>query len=107
MTVPGRGKPLRCWKTAGHGSQTLTQAVQHSCNVAFATPGAADRRRDLLPVLRGFWLFPGERGFLRPSDRHYGDHLAGGERQYLVEPGRVLRYGKPVAVGGGFLWADL
>ena len=39
MTVPGRGKPLRCWKTAGHGSQTLTQAVQHSCNVAFATLG--------------------------------------------------------------------
>lgn len=39
MTVPGRGKPLRCWKTAGHGFQTLTQAVQHSCNVAFATLG--------------------------------------------------------------------
>ena len=25
----------RCWKTEGHGSQTLTQAAQHSCNVAF------------------------------------------------------------------------
>ncbi len=39
MNVQGRGKPLRCWKHAGHGSQTLTQAVQHSCNVAFATIG--------------------------------------------------------------------
>ncbi len=39
MSVPGRGKPLRCWKHAGHGPQTLTQAVQHSCNVAFATIG--------------------------------------------------------------------
>ena len=39
MTVQGRGKPLKCWKTAGHGSQTLTQAAQHSCNVAFATLG--------------------------------------------------------------------
>ena len=39
MNVPGRGKPLHCWKHAGHGSQTLTQAVQHSCNVAFATLG--------------------------------------------------------------------
>ncbi len=39
MAVAGRGKPLKCWKTAGHGSQTLTQAVQHSCNVAFATIG--------------------------------------------------------------------
>ena len=39
MTVQGRGKPLKCWKTVGHGSQTLTQAAQHSCNVAFATLG--------------------------------------------------------------------
>lgn len=39
MSVPGRGKPLHCWKHAGHGAQTLTQAVQHSCNVAFATIG--------------------------------------------------------------------
>ena len=39
MGVQGRGKPLRCWKHAGHGPQTLTQAVQHSCNVAFATIG--------------------------------------------------------------------
>ena len=39
MAVQGRGKPLHCWKHAGHGSQTLTQAVQHSCNVAFATIG--------------------------------------------------------------------
>ena len=38
-TVQGRGKPLKCWKTVGHGAQTLTQAVQHSCNVAFATIG--------------------------------------------------------------------
>ena len=39
MTVQGRGRPLHCWKHAGHGSQTLTQAVQHSCNVAFAAIG--------------------------------------------------------------------
>lgn len=39
MTVQGRGKPLKCWKTVGHGSQTLTEAAQHSCNVAFATLG--------------------------------------------------------------------
>ena len=39
MNVQGRGKPLHCWKHAGHGTQTLTQAVQHSCNVAFATIG--------------------------------------------------------------------
>ena len=29
----------RCWKDGGHGSQTLTQAVQHSCNAAFVNIG--------------------------------------------------------------------
>lgn len=33
MTVPGREKPVNCWKTTGHGSQTLQQVIQHSCNM--------------------------------------------------------------------------
>ena len=37
--VRGRTSPLNCWKTSGHGEQTLTQAVQHSCNVAFVDIG--------------------------------------------------------------------
>lgn len=37
--VLGRTEPVSCWKTIGHGSQTLTQAVQHSCNVAFVDIG--------------------------------------------------------------------
>lgn len=39
VNVIGRGTPVRCWKSGGHGSQTLTQAVQHSCNVAFVNIG--------------------------------------------------------------------
>ncbi|MBO5496028.1 MAG: penicillin-binding protein, partial [Oscillospiraceae bacterium] len=39
VSVLGRSNPIRCWKTQGHGSQTLTQAVQHSCNVAFVNIG--------------------------------------------------------------------
>ena len=31
--------PLKCWKTEGHGVQTLAEAAQHSCNVAFVTLG--------------------------------------------------------------------
>lgn len=38
-SVLGRNIPVRCWKSGGHGSQTLTQAVQHSCNVAFVNIG--------------------------------------------------------------------
>lgn len=39
VNVLGRTSPIRCWKTQGHGSQNLTQAVQHSCNVAFVNIG--------------------------------------------------------------------
>ena len=39
VSVLGRTSPIRCWKSGGHGSQTLTQAVQHSCNVAFVNIG--------------------------------------------------------------------
>lgn len=39
VSVKGRTAPVKCWKTTGHGSQTLTQAVQHSCNVAFVNIG--------------------------------------------------------------------
>lgn len=39
VQVQGRTAPVKCWKTTGHGSQTLTQAVQHSCNVAFVNIG--------------------------------------------------------------------
>ena len=38
-SVIGRSSPIRCWKDGGHGSQTLTQAVQHSCNAAFVAIG--------------------------------------------------------------------
>ena len=37
--VLGRTDPLKCWKTTGHGSQNLTQANQHSCNVALVQIG--------------------------------------------------------------------
>ena len=39
VTVKGRSSPIRCWKDGGHGSQNLTQAVQHSCNAAFVNIG--------------------------------------------------------------------
>jgi stage V sporulation protein D (sporulation-specific penicillin-binding protein) len=39
IDVPGREEPLHCWKRTGHGSQTLAEAAQHSCNVAFVSIG--------------------------------------------------------------------
>ncbi|MBE7017013.1 MAG: PASTA domain-containing protein [Ruminococcaceae bacterium] len=35
----GAGRGRKCWKTTGHGDQTLTQCMQHSCNVALIRIG--------------------------------------------------------------------
>ena len=59
MNVQGRGKPLKCWKTAGHGSQTLTQAAQHSCNVAFATIGLRLGEETFYRYCESFGFFKG------------------------------------------------
>lgn len=37
--ILGREDPLHCWKHSGHGDQTLAQAAQNSCNVAFSSIG--------------------------------------------------------------------
>ena len=61
VNVTGRGTPIRCWKDGGHGSQTLTQAVQHSCNAAFVAIGqrvGAER----------FYEYCDAFGFLKLSD---------------------------------------
>ena len=34
--IPGRSQLLHCWRAAGHGGQTTAQALQNSCNLAFA-----------------------------------------------------------------------
>jgi len=39
IQVIGDDEARNCWNTDGHGTQTLTQAVQHSCNVAFVQIG--------------------------------------------------------------------
>lgn len=39
ITVPGEKDPIHCWQTGGHGSQTLRQALEHSCNPAFVELG--------------------------------------------------------------------
>ncbi len=61
VSVVGRSSPIRCWKDGGHGSQSLTQSVQHSCNAAFVTIGqrvGAER----------FYQYCDAFGFLRLSE---------------------------------------
>ncbi len=34
--IPGRSQRLHCWRAAGHGAEQTPQALQNSCNIAFA-----------------------------------------------------------------------
>jgi len=34
--IPGRSQLLHCWRSTGHGSEKTPQALQNSCNLAFA-----------------------------------------------------------------------
>ena len=34
--IPGRAQRLHCWRSAGHGAEDTAQALQNSCNIAFA-----------------------------------------------------------------------
>ena len=34
--IPGRSQLLHCWRSQGHGGESTAQALQNSCNLAFA-----------------------------------------------------------------------
>lgn len=75
VTGDSAGKGRKCWKTGGHGSQTLTQAVQHSCNVAFINLGLSIGAETFYKYARAFGFFDttgielsGEAGSLWWSD---------------------------------------
>ncbi|MDO5401189.1 MAG: penicillin-binding transpeptidase domain-containing protein [Eubacteriales bacterium] len=34
--IPGRSQLLHCWRSRGHGAEKTPQALQNSCNIAFA-----------------------------------------------------------------------
>ena len=52
----GREQTLHCWKDAGHGTQTTSQALENSCNIAFANIGLALGGTNLYDYVRDFGL---------------------------------------------------
>ncbi|MDR0889811.1 MAG: PASTA domain-containing protein, partial [Oscillospiraceae bacterium] len=52
----GRSQVLSCWKTQGHGSQTTANALQNSCNIAFAHIGLDTGGENLYEYLKDFGL---------------------------------------------------
>ena len=59
MEVPGRDT-LMCWASYGHGTQTLAEAAQNSCNVAFTNIGIAMGAET-------FWDYIGAFGFFEKT----------------------------------------
>ena len=54
--VKGRTRPLHCWKSAGHGQQSTAEALQNSCNVAFANIGIRLGGEKLYEYVHSFGL---------------------------------------------------
>ena len=49
-------KPVHCWRRWGHGEQTLTEAMQHSCNIACIEMGLKLGARTFYKYIDGFGL---------------------------------------------------
>ncbi len=49
-------RTIRCWKSGGHGHQTLSQAIQNSCNPAFITIGATVGANTFYEYFQNFGL---------------------------------------------------
>lgn len=56
IEVRGRA-PVNCWQHAGHGTQTLAEAVQNSCNCAFVQIGERIGAKTFYKYIEAFGLF--------------------------------------------------
>ena len=54
--IERRDDILHCWKATGHGTQTTAQALQNSCNIAFANIGIALGGDKLYEYVKAFGL---------------------------------------------------
>ncbi len=50
------GEKIKCWRTLGHGSQTLVEAVQNSCNCCFMDLGLRLGKDRLYKYLKEFGI---------------------------------------------------
>lgn len=48
------GKRLRCWKRQGHGSETMLEVVENSCNPGFVTMGQRLQKERLFDYIKNF-----------------------------------------------------
>ena len=86
----GRSQILNCWKSGGHGGQTTAQALQNSCNLAFAHMGLRTGGATLYEYYEAFGLMettgldlPGEAKGIFHSKEHLADNHTHGN-SYLI-----------------------
>lgn len=117
-TFEGRSQPLNCWRHQGHGSETTAQALQNSCNLAFAHIGLKIGGETFYDYCKAFGLMeptgidlPGESGGIfhtkeRLSDRDtYGtSYLIATSFGQTVKPTPIqLVRAVSAVVNGGYL----
>jgi stage V sporulation protein D (sporulation-specific penicillin-binding protein) len=56
LDVLGRTVPVKCWKSAGHGTQTLSEALENSCNVALVRMGLSIGAETFYKYVEAFGL---------------------------------------------------
>lgn len=86
----GRSQILNCWRHQGHGVETTAQALQNSCNLAFAHIGLKTGGETLYEYCKAFGLMettgidlPGEASGLFHSRERLADNAAYGT-SYLI-----------------------
>ena len=86
----GRSQILNCWKSGGHGSQTTAEALQNSCNLAFAHIGLMTGGERLYDYCKAFGLLertgldlPGEASGIFHSKEHLANNATYGT-SYLI-----------------------
>lgn len=66
----GRSQILNCWRHQGHGSETTAQALQNSCNIAFAKIGLSLGGEKFYDYVKAF-------GFMEPTGVDMSGEAAG------------------------------
>ena len=86
----GRSQTLSCWRLAGHGAETTAEALQNSCNIAFAHIGLQMGGDTMYVYFRAFGLMektgidlPGESSGLFHSRERLADNANYGT-SYLI-----------------------
>ena len=113
-TIRGRKEPLHCWKAIGHGAETTAQALQNSCNIAFASIGISLGGENLYNYVKAFGLMertgidlPGEasgyffgKDILTDEDSYASLTSASFGQTFKITPIQLVRAVAAVVNGG-------